>query len=164
MPLTSHPSGISTRHHISFFVVICALLGYVRVPFSTHMLYFAWVEASFEVLSVYSIAERAIGAPAAAASDPNTPTTASPSSATASSAPINLWHPSPVAPTSLVLVGLHNSEGFSDLGCHIGHSAKPVQKLIIIDFGIGQRDGKVVLDLNPINQLLYHCLLSDWLQ
>ena len=74
---------------IYFLVGLCALLGYVLVPFSSHMFHIAWVEASFEVLSVYSIEEHAIGEPAALASVPTTPTTASYSTAAASSAPIN---------------------------------------------------------------------------
>ena len=62
---------------------------------------------------------------------------------------------------SLVIVALRDSKGFGDLGLHIGHSANPVTKLVVLDFSLGQRDGEVILNLNPTNQLMQHCLLYD---
>ena len=145
---------------ISLLVGLCALLGYVGVPFSTHILDLAWVEASFEFLAVYYIEEWAIGVPVSSASAPATPTTALPSTAMALSTHINCWYPSPVDPESLVLVALCDSEGLSDLGFHIGYSTKPFPKLVILDFCLVLRDVSLILDLNPINRSLHHFLLS----
>ena len=71
---------------VYFLVVLCEILVDLGVFFSNHMLHLTWVEASSEVLAVHSIEEQAIGAPAASAP---VLTTASPSTATALSAPIN---------------------------------------------------------------------------
>ena len=146
---------------ISFLVGICALLGDVGVSFRTYLLHLSWVEESFELLEVHSIGERSIGAPVNSASTPNKPTTASPYAATALSKEFKCWYTYTVAPTSLVFFDLRNSEGFGELGCHIGYIAKPITKLVVLDFGIGQRDGQVILNSNTINQSLHHCLLYD---
>ena len=143
---------------VSFLVGLCALLGDVVFSFASHLLHIAWVEALFEVLAVHSIEEWSIGFITASAS---TPTTSLPSSATASSATFTFWDPSNISPASLVLVSLCDSKGFSDLGFHIVHSDKPIPKLVVLDFGIGQHDGWVLLNLNPSNQLLHHFLLCD---
>ena len=124
---------------IYFLVGICALLGDVGVSFIAHLLHIAWVEASAEVIEVHSIEERAIGSPAA-----------SPSSVTVSSAVFNWWYPSPIAPVYLVFVVLCDSEGFSIIGFHVGHSAKPIYKLVVLDIGLVQQDGQIILNLDPI--------------
>ena len=143
---------------VSFLVGPCALLGDVEVSFSAYMLHIVCVEASFEVLGFNSFEERSIGVPIALASAPTRP---SPSTAIASSTAFNLWDPSPAAPASLVLVAFCNYKDFSNLGCHIGHSANPITNLVVLDFGIVQRDGHVILNLNPINQSLKYCLLCE---
>ena len=145
---------------ISFLNFLCALLGDIGVSFRTHIFRLDWVEALFEVLTVHFIEERSIGEASASASTLTTPTTASPSAATAFSSPINWWYPSTVDPKTLAIVALLESKGFSDLGCHIVHISDPTTKLVIIKFGIGQRYGQIILNLNPINQLLQHFLLS----
>ena len=143
---------------VYFLVGLCALLGDVEVSFSAYMLHIVCVEASFEVLGVNSFEERSIGVPIALASAPTRP---SPSTAIASSTAFNLWDPSPAAPASLVLVAFCNYKDFSNLGCHMGNIANPITNLVIFDFGIGQHNGHVILNLNPINQSLQYCLLCD---
>ena len=143
---------------VSFLIGLCALLGNVGVSFSAYMLHLVCVEASFEVLGVHYIEERSIGAPAALDCEPTTPY---PSAATASFTASNFWDTSPAAPASLVLVGLCNYKDFSNLGCHMGNIANPITNLVIFDFGIGQHNGHVILNLNPINQSLQYCLLCD---
>ena len=127
------------------------------------MLHFTWVEATFEVLEVESIEERAIGAStsSASASAPTTLTRASTSAVTALSATFNCWYSSSVATMFLFLVDLRDSEGFSELDWHTGHSANTITKLVVLDFGLGQHDVQVILNLNPINQLLQHWLLCN---
>ena len=113
---------------VSFLAGLCALLGDVEVSFSDHMFHLAWVEARFEYLAVHYIEERSIGAPTALASAPTR----------ALSAALNCWYTSPVDPTFLVLVVLCNSKGFSNLGCHVGHSAKSIPKLVVLDLSLCQ--------------------------
>ena len=74
---------------IYFLVGICTLLGDVGVSFSTYLLHLAWVEESFELLSVHSIVERSIGTLMTLASAPKNPTTAPPYAAAASSEKFN---------------------------------------------------------------------------
>ena len=143
---------------VSFLVVLCTLLGDVGFSFSAHLLHLAWVEASFEVLAVHSIEEQDIVAPAVLAS---TLTTTSPSASVASSAAFNLWYPSPILPLSLVLVVLCEYEGLSNPGLHVGHIAKPIPKLVVLDIGLGQCYDQVILDLYPINQSLRHSILCN---
>ena len=136
---------------ISFLFGLCSLLGDVGVSFSTHLFHLAWVEASSEILAVHSIEEQSIGAHA---DYPYATTTASPSpySTLASSMAFNCWYPSLVSPASLIIVVLCDYEGFSDLVCQVGHSAKPISKLVVLDLVLGQRDVQIILNLDPIYQ------------
>ena len=143
---------------VSFIVGICAILGDVGVPFSAHLLRLALVEASFELLAVHSIGEQVIGAPAESAS---VATTTSPSTTRVFSVDFNCWYPYIFSLAFFVLVAHCNSKGFSNLGSHVGHSSKPIPKLVILDFGLGQRDDQLILNLDPIIQLLHHCLLCN---
>ena len=141
---------------VYFLVGLCTLLGDVGVSFTAHLLHLDWMEASFEALYVHSIEERAIGAPT---TYPSATTMASSSTATALSAALNFWYPYPVSPAPLVLVFLRESKGFSNLVFHAVHSTNPISKLVILYLHIGQRDGQIILKLDPIDQSLYHILL-----
>ena len=42
----------------------------------------------------------------------------------------------------------------SNLGFHVEHSAKPISKLVVLDLGLGQSDVQIILNLDPIDQLI----------
>ena len=62
---------------------------------------------------------------------------------------------------SLVIVFLCDYKGSSNLGFYVGYSAKTITKLFVLDFGLVQRDGQFILNLDTIDQLLHHSLLCS---